>query len=218
MADDQLPDSTNESDETKPTEPTGTDATAEAGATDQPAELTADGEISDPRDTPDDAYVDDPSTPDINEAKLDRATDEVAEDDDAVAINPIERRRSRANRPVRKAKSDKVVDEPAEELLEEDIEPVEPEPARIGSGRARPTAPVRRERSTTETDTGKRTTPAKFVAESVGELRKVVWPTGNQVQQYFIVVLVFVLFIMTVVTLLDLGFGWVILRVFGGAQ
>ncbi len=61
----------------------------------------------------------------------------------------------------------------------------------------------------------RRTGPARFVSESVGELRKVVYPTGTQLRTYFVVVLVFVLFVITFVSLLDLGFGWVILRVFG---
>lgn len=62
---------------------------------------------------------------------------------------------------------------------------------------------------------GKRTTPAQFVRESVAELRKVVWPTGTQVQQYFLVVLVFVLFIIAFVGLLDLGLGWLLLKLLG---
>lgn len=60
-----------------------------------------------------------------------------------------------------------------------------------------------------------RTTPAAFVEQSVGELRKVIWPTADQLRQYFVVVLVFVLFIIAYVSLLDLGFGWVLLRLFG---
>jgi preprotein translocase subunit SecE len=59
-----------------------------------------------------------------------------------------------------------------------------------------------------------RTTPAKFVRESVGELRKVVYPTGQQLINYFIVVLVFVLFIIAYVSLLDLGLGALIFRIF----
>lgn len=212
MADDKLPDSSGESDETSPTEAT------EAPGT--PAELTADAEIEDPRDRPEDPYVDDPATPDINEAKLDRATDEVAEDHDAVPVNPVgrearassERRRTRANRPVRRAEGVTAAQtaEPATDSAE-----VEAEPIRIGAGRTRSTAPVRRERPADADHGPKRMTPAKFVMESVAELRKVVWPTGNEVQQYFVIVLVFVLFIMTVVSLLDLGFGWLILKMFG---
>jgi len=60
----------------------------------------------------------------------------------------------------------------------------------------------------------RRTGPATFVRESVGELRKVVYPTGQQLLNYFVVVLVFVLFIITYVSLLDLGMGWAIFRVF----
>jgi preprotein translocase subunit SecE len=59
-----------------------------------------------------------------------------------------------------------------------------------------------------------RTTPLKFVQQSVGELRKVVYPTGQQLVNYFIVVLVFVLFVIGYVSLLDLGFGAAIFRIF----
>ncbi len=60
-----------------------------------------------------------------------------------------------------------------------------------------------------------RTTPAQFVNQSVDELKKVVWPTGQQVRQYFLVVLVFVLFIMAYVVALDTGFGALLLKIFG---
>jgi preprotein translocase subunit SecE len=59
-----------------------------------------------------------------------------------------------------------------------------------------------------------RTTPIKFVRQSIGELRKVVYPTGQQLINYFIVVLVFVLFVIAYVSLLDLGFGAAIFRIF----
>lgn len=59
-----------------------------------------------------------------------------------------------------------------------------------------------------------RTGPVKFVRESVGELRKVVYPTGQQLVNYFVVVLVFVLFVIAYVSLLDLGLGWAIFKVF----
>ena len=59
-----------------------------------------------------------------------------------------------------------------------------------------------------------RTTPLKFVRQSVGELRKVVYPTGQQLINYFVVVLVFVLFVIAYVSLLDLGFGAAIFRIF----
>ena len=59
-----------------------------------------------------------------------------------------------------------------------------------------------------------RTTPIKFVRQSIGELRKVVYPTGQQLINYFVVVLVFVLFVIAYVSLLDLGFGWAIFKIF----
>lgn len=59
-----------------------------------------------------------------------------------------------------------------------------------------------------------RTTPVKFVRQSMGELRKVVYPTGPQLINYFVVVLVFVLFVIAYVSLLDLGFGWAIFKIF----
>jgi preprotein translocase subunit SecE len=59
-----------------------------------------------------------------------------------------------------------------------------------------------------------RTTPVKFVRQSIGELRKVVYPTGQQLINYFVVVLVFVLFVIAYVSLLDLGLGWVIFKIF----
>lgn len=60
----------------------------------------------------------------------------------------------------------------------------------------------------------KRTTPAAFVRGSVGELRKVVYPTRAQLGNYFIVVLVFVLLVIAIVSALDYGFGAVIVKVF----
>jgi preprotein translocase subunit SecE len=59
-----------------------------------------------------------------------------------------------------------------------------------------------------------RTTPIKFVRQSIGELRKVVYPTGQQLINYFVVVLVLVLFVIAYVSLLDLGLGWAIFKIF----
>ncbi len=59
-------------------------------------------------------------------------------------------------------------------------------------------SPVRSEKSP------QRTSPATFYRQVVAELRKVVWPTGEQVRGYFVVVLVFVLFIIAFVSVLDL--------------
>jgi preprotein translocase subunit SecE len=63
---------------------------------------------------------------------------------------------------------------------------------------------------------GKRTSPAVFYRQVVAELRKVVWPTQEQLVTYFMVVMVFVLFMMALVSVLDLGFGKLIFAIFAG--
>lgn len=87
-------------------------------------------------------------------------------------------------------------------------------PARKSPDVAKKDAPTPSRRKTA-TATEKRTTPRQFVNQSVDELKKVVWPTGAQVRQYFGVVLVFVLFIMAYVVALDTGFGALLLKLFG---
>lgn len=61
----------------------------------------------------------------------------------------------------------------------------------------------------------KRTGPVTFYRQVVAELRKVVWPTQQQLITYFIVVMVFVIVLMTFVSLLDLAFGRLAFAVFG---
>ena len=65
-----------------------------------------------------------------------------------------------------------------------------------------------------DTTEHKRTGPVTFIRQSVDELRKVVYPTGSQLGNYFVVVLIFVLFIIAYVSLLDLGIGAGIFRIF----
>ncbi|MFX4272197.1 preprotein translocase subunit SecE [Propionibacteriaceae bacterium Y1685] len=77
-------------------------------------------------------------------------------------------------------------------------------------GKGRPTP-----KQKTAVDTPTRTGPVTFVKESAAELRKVVYPTGEQLRTFFIVVLVFVLFIIGFSSLLDFAFGWLVLRIFG---
>jgi preprotein translocase subunit SecE len=48
----------------------------------------------------------------------------------------------------------------------------------------------------------------------VAELRKVVWPSRPQLIAYFWVVLVFVIVVMTIVSLLDLAFGKAMFAIF----
>ncbi len=61
---------------------------------------------------------------------------------------------------------------------------------------------------------GQRTGPADFLRQVVAELRKVVWPTREQLVTYFWVVLVFVLVVMSFVALLDLGLGKLVFMIF----
>jgi preprotein translocase subunit SecE len=63
-----------------------------------------------------------------------------------------------------------------------------------------------------------RTSPVTFMRQVVAELRKVVWPTQEQLVTYFLVVMVFVLFMIAVVSLLDLAFGKLVFWVFSGGS
>ena len=54
-----------------------------------------------------------------------------------------------------------------------------------------------------------------FYRQIISELRKVVWPTRNQLTTYTAVVLVFVSFIIAVVSLIDLVLGRLVFWVFG---
>ncbi|MCX6451345.1 MAG: preprotein translocase subunit SecE [Actinobacteria bacterium] len=54
-----------------------------------------------------------------------------------------------------------------------------------------------------------------FYRQVIAELKKVVWPTRNQLTTYTAVVLVFVAFIIAVVSLLDVVLTKVVFWVFG---
>ncbi len=58
------------------------------------------------------------------------------------------------------------------------------------------------------------TSPVTFYRQVVAELRKVVWPTQNQLVTYFVVVLAFVLVMIGIVSLLDYVFGKLMFAVF----
>ncbi|WP_203568651.1 preprotein translocase subunit SecE [Aestuariimicrobium ganziense] len=132
---------------------------------------------------------------------------------------------------------DDVLDDTPDEADPEDVVVDDPEQlaaAETVAAKARSSRPVKRSAGSsttakkatatskrserTTTARVKRTTPAEFVGQSAGELRKVNWPTGDQLRQYFIVVLVFVVIIITFVGLLDLAFGWALLKLFGDDQ
>jgi preprotein translocase subunit SecE len=61
-----------------------------------------------------------------------------------------------------------------------------------------------------------RTGPVLFYRQVVAELRKVVWPTQQQLVTYFFVVMVFVAFMMALVSGLDLVIGKAIFSLFNG--
>jgi preprotein translocase subunit SecE len=60
-----------------------------------------------------------------------------------------------------------------------------------------------------------RTSPQLFFRQVVAELRKVIWPTRDQLVTYFMVVLVFVLFMIALVSVLDFGFNKAAFAIFG---
>jgi preprotein translocase subunit SecE len=73
-------------------------------------------------------------------------------------------------------------------------------------------------RGSRDSSPDKRTSIPTFYRQVVAELRKVVWPTQEQLVTYFIVTLVFVAFFMTLVSLLDLGFGKLVFEIFTGGN
>jgi preprotein translocase subunit SecE len=65
-------------------------------------------------------------------------------------------------------------------------------------------------------DKRERTSPVTFYRQVVAELRKVVWPTQEQLVTYFAVVMVFVIVMMTLVSVLDLALGKLVFEIFAG--
>jgi preprotein translocase subunit SecE len=57
--------------------------------------------------------------------------------------------------------------------------------------------------------------PARFVRESVSEMRKVLWPSRNELVTYSIVVIIFVVIMVALVAGLDFGFAKLVLKLFG---
>ena len=71
-------------------------------------------------------------------------------------------------------------------------------------------------RGSRDSRTEKRTSIPTFYRQVVAELRKVVYPTQEQLVTYFLVVMVFVVFMMALVSALDLAFGKLVFAVFAG--
>ena len=77
---------------------------------------------------------------------------------------------------------------------------------------------VRGSRDDRPGDQRKRTSLPTFYRQVVAELRKVVYPTQEQLVTYFFVVMIFVIVMMAIVSALDLGFGKLAFAVFTGGD
>ena len=77
---------------------------------------------------------------------------------------------------------------------------------------------VRGNRDDRSGDSHKRTSLATFYRQIVAELRKVVYPTREQLVTYFFVVMVFVVVMMALVSALDLGIGKLAFALFTGGD
>ena len=56
---------------------------------------------------------------------------------------------------------------------------------------------------------------ALFYRQVVAELRKVIWPSRKELVRYTVVVLIFVTFMISLVSLFDYGASKLVLKVFG---
>ena len=56
----------------------------------------------------------------------------------------------------------------------------------------------------------------QFVRQVIAELKKVVWPTRDELTTFFVVVIVFVLAMMAFSGVVDVITAWVVSKVFGG--
>ena len=60
-----------------------------------------------------------------------------------------------------------------------------------------------------------RTSPALFIRQVAAELRKVIWPTRNELATYTAAALVFIIIMSVIVLTLDYGFTKLMFWVFG---
>ena len=74
---------------------------------------------------------------------------------------------------------------------------------------------TRTESATPRPQGGRGGLPTRFIRESVSELRKVLWPSRNELVTYSAVVIVFVVIMCAIVAGLDVGFAKLVLAVFG---
>ena len=88
------------------------------------------------------------------------------------------------------------------------------ERAQKRAGTARPTTPSAAARKTSVQEKKKRTGARQFLKEVRQELKKVLWPTRQELVTYTIVVLVTVIVLTTYVFGLDVVFSRLVLNVF----
>ncbi len=74
---------------------------------------------------------------------------------------------------------------------------------------------TRTESATPRTPGGRGGKPTRFVRESISEMRKVLWPSRNELVTYSIVVIIFVVIMVALVAGLDIGFAKLVLLTFG---
>ncbi|ALG85812.1 preprotein translocase subunit SecE [Gordonia phthalatica] len=90
---------------------------------------------------------------------------------------------------------------------------------RRSAGTGAATAVAERTAESTDTTTGVSRNPFVriwiFLKQVVSEMRKVVWPTRNEVINYSIAVFVFVVLLTALISGLDIGFAKLTLLVFG---
>ncbi len=177
--------------------------------------------------TPDSGAYEEPSDIESTEAS------EVADEPAVQVVSPVVAKsgiqRRTANAPVRKkdliaAEVDPERDDETIAALEEALPEGESSnaPAAVMTSRK----PVKKAGATRRRAESKReasdpygpTTPGNFVKQSARELKQVVWPTWPELVSHFTAVLVFVLFFIAFIGLLDVLFGWSLLKLLGGAQ
>ncbi len=133
------------------------------------------------------------------------------------------RRRRSGSAPVRRdaAAVDPDADDEAIADLEDGFTPAEQSAA--ASMRRSANAPVKKTTATRKRSESEREefdpytakNPATFVKQSAGEIKKVVWPTWPQLTVLFFAVLIFVVFMIAFVGLLDYLFGFGLLALLG---
>ena len=152
-----------------------------------------------------------------------RAADGAEETPETTRREGSTRRRS-TSAPVRRDSVDAEAEDDAIAGLERDFSPEEQ--LAVASVRRSANAPVKKTTATRKRSESAREehdpytakNPAMFVKQSAGEIKKVVWPTWPQLTVLFFAVLIFVLFMIAFVGLLDAGFGALLLRLLGASS